>query len=115
MFVPEYSYYFWSGFTWNQKLYYVPASKSYAIFSLLGYESSCHYKLQVDYTWANSNERIERVEVFQNSKSNELRIAGEYRLMPEWAVGGSLSWGSYVTDVDQYSKDGLQLYIRRAW
>ena len=115
MFVPEYSYYFWSGFTWNQKLYYVPASKSYAIFSLLGYESSCHYKLQVEYTWANSNERIERVEVFQNSKSNELRIAGEYRLMPEWAVGGSLSWGSYVTDVDQYSKDGLQLYIRRAW
>ena len=115
MFVPEYSYYFWSGFTWNQKLYYVPDSKSYAIFSQLGYESNCHYKLQVEYTWANSNERIERVEVFQNSKSNELRIAGEYRLMPEWALGGSLSWGSYVTDVDQYSKDGLQLYIRRAW
>ena len=115
MFIPEYSYYFWSGFTWNQKLYYVSGSKSYAIFSQLGYESNCHYKLQLEYTWANSNERIERVEVFQNSKSNELRVAGEYRLKPEWALGGSLSWGSYVTDVDRYSKDGLQLYVRRAW
>lgn len=115
MFIPEYSYYFLQGFTWTQKLYYVPASESYALVSQLGYESNCHYKVQAEYTWANSNERIENIDAFQNAKNNALRLSGEYRLKPEWALGGALSHGTFRTDVDEYTQSGLQLYVRRAW
>ena len=116
MFIPEYSYYFLQGFTWTQKLYLVPASSSYALVSQLGYESNCHYKLQGEYTWANSNERIENIDAFQNAKNHAIRLSGEYRLKPEWAVGTALTYGTYKTDNgDDYSKSGLQLYVRRAW
>ena len=115
MFIPEYSFFFLRGFTWTQKLYYVPASDSYALVSMLGYASGCHYKVQAQYTWANSNERIEDIDAFQNAKNNSIRLSGEYQFKPEWAVGGALSSGTFVTDVDDYTQSGVELYVRRAW
>jgi len=115
MFIPEYSYFFLGGFTWTQKLYYVPDSESYALVTQLGYESNCRYKVKGEYTWANSNERIENIDAFQNAKNNGVRLSGEYRLRPEWTLGGAVSYGSYATDTGDYTQSGLQLYVRRAW
>ncbi len=115
MLIPEYSIFFLQGFTWMQKLYYVPASASYALVSQLGYESNCHYKIQGEYTWSDSNEYIENNDAFQNSKSHMWRFSGEYRFRPEWTVGGALSYSNYYTDVGAYSRSGLNLFIRKAW
>ena len=115
MFVPEYSYYFLGNFTWTQKLYMVPASRSYALSNQLGYDSNCHYNVMAEYTIATSNELIEDIDAFQNYKTNALRFSGEYRVTPEWILGGALSFGAYRTKYNRYSKNGIQLFVRRAW
>jgi len=68
-----------------------------------------------EYTIATSNELIEDIDAFQNYKTNALRFSGEYRVTPEWILGGALSFGAYRTKYNRYSKNGIQLFVRRAW
>jgi len=81
----------------------------------LGYDTNCHYKVMAEYTMATSNELIENIDAFQNYKTNALRFSGEYRVTPEWILGGALSFGAYSTKYNRYSKSGMQLFVRRAW
>ena len=115
MVVPEYTYYFGNGFSWMQKLYWVPQTDSYALQNQLKYTQACRWNAALSFTPASSNEKIDVGSVFRQSDADLLRVEGEYRLTPEWLVGGALYNDWYRSGGNAFTRTGMQLYLRRYW
>jgi YaiO family outer membrane protein len=111
----EYSYYLSNNLLWQQKLYFAPKSRSYAIINKIKYEKSKHKYIYISYSKSNTNENIENSIKFTSTKKSQIKVGFEYKLKSNYALLSEISKSEYQNKNIKYSNKCINFSFRYYW
>jgi YaiO family outer membrane protein len=115
LYAGEYVYYLSEFLFIRQTFAYAPGSKSWANLNQIRYQGSKHFDWSLDYTLSNSNEEIAKSNRISNMHSKYLKTSVEFPLKHNYSIGGQIGRDWRTDKHNAYTRDYVNLFIRKYW